>query len=96
MTAAPDRCPRCDRAECRMSDIDNRILDDKQRARIRSEHWADCYAATVDWRQRALDAEQERDELRARVDAALEACSEGVGDSAILDAIEAALRGGAS
>ncbi len=55
MTAA--NCPTCDREECHMPDIDRKILDDKQRARIRAEHWDACWTNRVDWRARALTAE---------------------------------------
>lgn len=46
MTA--DNCPTCDREECHMPDIDRKILDDKQRARIRAEHWDACWTNRVD------------------------------------------------
>lgn len=44
MTAA--NCPTCDREECHMPDIDRKILDDKQRARIRVEK-ADALRAAI-------------------------------------------------
>lgn len=40
-----------------MPDIDHKILDDKQRARIRAEHRDACWTSRVDWRARALAAE---------------------------------------
>ena len=73
MTAA--NCPTCDREECHMPDIDRKILDDKQRARIRAEHWDACWTNRVDWRARALAAEADKScRVCDRVDAMTYAC----------------------
>jgi hypothetical protein len=60
-----------------MPDIDHKILDDKQRARIRAEHWDACWTNRVDWRARAIAAEIRAEEAEAH----------GAGSDALIDAI---------
>lgn len=56
-----------------MPDIDREILDDKQRLRIRASHWQACWDNRVDWRTRALAAEEYRAKMEPLV---LQLCDE--------------------
>jgi hypothetical protein len=69
---APERCPRCDRAECQRETTYEAWIDgprDKNSATAGMHRFdvarRDCDAHAVNWRARCLAAEQRADDLRA-------------------------------
>jgi hypothetical protein len=56
----PERCPRCDRAECAFHNASDA---DVRRGSL--DGLSDCHDNRVDWRARCLAAEKRADDLRA-------------------------------